>query len=204
MTYTILIVEDEFAVADHLSRILTSFGYQCLEPVGDFTSAREVLCTQSPDIAILDIHLGGKLTGIDLGQYLYDHHAIPFLYLTAFGDDDTIEKAKLTKPSGYLMKPFKKQDLKPAIEIALSNYHSPVDKDRKEMVQGQWNSLTQTEKEVVKRISMNLTSKQLAEELFLSAITIKNHRHRICGKLGLAPTNNSLLTWVLENKTFFH
>ncbi|MFY0608464.1 MAG: response regulator transcription factor [Cyclobacteriaceae bacterium] len=193
----ILIVEDELIVADNLSNTLKRLGYTPLEPAISYTQALERLA-EKPDLALLDVHLSGQKDGIDVAEYLNEHLHIPIVFLTAYGDDATIERAKKVLPAGYLLKPFKRADIKPTIEIAITNFQA---RSRREITKS--NLLTRlnaSEVQIVKLIAENKTTAQIAEVMFLSTSTIKNKRHKICAKLELPPSNNALLSWCANHR----
>ncbi|MEQ8238942.1 MAG: response regulator [Cyclobacteriaceae bacterium] len=193
----ILVVEDEIIVADNLCSSLKKLGYDTTDPALNYTQALQRIATEQPDFAILDIHLSGKLDGIDVAQHIKEEHQFPFVFLTAYGDEETLKRAKETLPCGYLLKPYTKSELQPIIEIALLNHKMRQSNVGSTRV---LDRLTLAELKIVKRISENRTSKQIAEEYFLSVNTIKNQRHRICSKLELEPTNNALLSWAMANR----
>jgi DNA-binding NarL/FixJ family response regulator len=89
----ILVIEDEIIIADHLCDILNELGYECFEPAINYTEAIDSLKTNQPDVAIIDIQLGGKKTGIDLAEYINENYNFPFIFLTSNSDPLTIEKA---------------------------------------------------------------------------------------------------------------
>ncbi len=117
------IVEDEVIIAEDIQLLLTSLGYKCLRPCGKYDKAIEMLKNEQPDLVILDVNLGGDKDGIDIAQYIRLNMDIPFIFLTANGDQATVERAKITRPNAYLIKPFNKIDLYSALEIALYNYN---------------------------------------------------------------------------------
>jgi DNA-binding LytR/AlgR family response regulator len=119
--YSILIVEDELLIADHISRILNTAGFRNNRIVINVDEAIEAIQTQKPDIVLTDILLSGAKTGIDLGILLHTHYKMPFVYITSHSGSDMLSKAKHTHPNAYLVKPFKKEDLIVAIELALFN-----------------------------------------------------------------------------------
>jgi DNA-binding LytR/AlgR family response regulator len=118
----IVVVEDEIIIADHLCETLENLGYEVFEPAISFTEGKELIDTERPDIAILDINLSGRKDGIDLAKYIRENHDIPFIFLTSFADKATLERAKQVNPPAYLIKPFNKEELYTSIEIALFNY----------------------------------------------------------------------------------
>ncbi len=118
----ILIVEDEMVISMNLVSILESLDYDVLEPAATFEEALEVLATDKPDIALLDIELGEVKNGIDIARILNDKYKIPFIFLTSNADSHTLNEAKETHPASYLVKPFNQDDLFTSIEIAIHNY----------------------------------------------------------------------------------
>ncbi len=126
----ILVVEDEAIVAKTLERRLQSLGYGV---VGSALSGEEAIRTckdKNPDLVLMDIGLQGDMDGIDAAEIIKDEYHIPVIYLTAYSDEKTLERAKITEPFGYLLKPFEVLDLKSAIEMAL--YKAKVDVKLKE------------------------------------------------------------------------
>lgn len=122
----ILVVEDEVIIADNLCDTLDELNYETLEPAINYTEALEIISEETPDIAILDIELGGRKTGIDLAVEIKKKYDFPFIFLTSNADAATLEKAKKVNPSGYLVKPFTKEELYTTIEIALHNYSEKI------------------------------------------------------------------------------
>jgi two-component system response regulator LytT len=118
----IVVVEDEIIIADHLCETLENLGYEVFEPAISYTEGKELIDTERPDIAILDINLSGRKDGIDLAKYIRENHDIPFIFLTSFADKATLERAKQVNTPAYLIKPFNKEELYTSIEIALFNY----------------------------------------------------------------------------------
>ncbi|UOQ52244.1 sigma 54-interacting transcriptional regulator [Hymenobacter cellulosivorans] len=114
---SILIVEDEFVIANNLRRILTQAGYQVPSLAKTVAEARQLIAQNTPDIVLLDIFLRGEETGIDLAQELQEAH-IPFVYLSANLSDSVLEAAKVTQPFGFLNKPFRAKDVLTTLEIA--------------------------------------------------------------------------------------
>lgn len=118
----VLVVEDEIIIADNICNTLVELGYQPLEPAMNYSEAIELIKTQKPDIAILDIQLSGSKTGIDLAKKIKYIYNLPFIFLTSNADQVTIDEAKKLEPPAYLIKPFTKEELYASIEIALHNY----------------------------------------------------------------------------------
>ncbi len=118
------IVEDDFLIAESLVETLTQIGYDTTEPVRTFDDALQMIETQSPDLVLLDIEIHGEKTGIDVGIHIHENYQLPFIFLTAFSDSATIDKAKKANPYAYLVKPFSEGDLYATIEVALTNFNA--------------------------------------------------------------------------------
>jgi len=128
----ILIVEDNFIVAEDIRRCLTRAGYQV---VAIATSGEDViknLSCYNPDLVLMDIFLAGSLDGIETARMIQQKRSIPVLYLTAYADREVVERAKLTEPFAFLVKPFRRDDVVSNIEMALYRH----EKRKKEAEEG--------------------------------------------------------------------
>ena len=115
----ILVVEDELLVARDISEQLTLLGY---EPIGHTASGEDALLLAAqhrPDMVLMDIGLAGAMDGIAAALALRSQWALPVVFLTAFDADDTLARAKLAEPYGYLLKPFSERELRTVLEMAL-------------------------------------------------------------------------------------
>ncbi|MRG44233.1 response regulator [Chitinophaga sp. SYP-B3965] len=132
MSKKILIVEDEFIVANNLQMILEDAGYTITGSAASVREAQECIQQCKPDLVLLDIRLKGKLSGIDIARKLRADH-IPFIYLSAYANQPILEEAKTTEPYGFLVKPVREKDLLVALEIAwYLHQHSLESKLRRE------------------------------------------------------------------------
>lgn len=116
---TILIVEDEMLVAADLRYHLTGIGYTVAEIVASGEEALKWVERAVPDLILMDIHLAGHIDGITTAELIRARFDIPVIYLTAFADEETLQRARLTQPFGYLLKPFNSPDIHTTIEMAL-------------------------------------------------------------------------------------
>lgn len=123
--YPVLIVEDELLIADHISRILRSAGFSNIHIAINVDEAITIIKDKKPQVVLTDIILGSSKTGIDLGRLLQSDYKTPFIYITSHSDPEMLAKAKYTRPNAYLVKPFKKEDLLVAIELALFSAEIP-------------------------------------------------------------------------------
>jgi PAS domain S-box-containing protein len=115
----ILIIEDEAIVARDISAQLSELGY---EPVGHASNADNAIAlTQRlmPDLVLMDVHLSGSMDGISAAEVIRDRFSIPVVFLTAYTGGETLTRAKLAEPYGYITKPFDERELKTVLEIAL-------------------------------------------------------------------------------------
>ncbi|MBG15227.1 MAG: DNA-binding response regulator [Crocinitomicaceae bacterium] len=123
----VLLVEDESIVAKDIQLSLKRLGYNVLgiENTGEkaITSARKL----DPDIIIMDIMLKGKINGIEASEKIRKEQNIPIIYLTAYADQNTLSKAKITEPYAYIIKPYKEIDLHTSIEMALYKHSKELE-----------------------------------------------------------------------------
>lgn len=118
----ILIVEDEALVAMDMAAMLSQIGYQVLEPAYSYEEAVKRIDDEVPDIVLSDINLGSGKSGIDFAQLIRNRYKLPLIFITSYSDKDTVTKAAVTQPNGYLIKPFSQQDLFASIEVALASF----------------------------------------------------------------------------------
>lgn len=116
------VVEDELVIARTILGTLDELGYSYCGPAINYTEAIEMLENNKPDLLLLDIQLAGKKDGIDVAEKVNELYPMPFIFLTANSDAETIDRAKKVKPHAYIVKPFSKDDLFAAIEIAFNNF----------------------------------------------------------------------------------
>jgi PAS domain S-box-containing protein len=115
----ILIVEDEKIVARDIENRLKSFGYAVAAVVSTGEAAIKKAAETLPDLVLMDILLKGDMDGVRAAEQIRTRFNIPVIYLTAYADDKTLQRAKITEPFGYIIKPFEERELRTTIEIAL-------------------------------------------------------------------------------------
>jgi hydrogenase-4 transcriptional activator len=134
MSRKILIVEDESLVAYDLELILIKAGYEVCGIADSVAEALEIIELKNPDIVLVDIFLKGSLTGIDLGKKLTERN-IAFIYLSANYQESVLEKAKTTQPYGFLVKPFRENELLVMMEVVIYRHQNSMEaKIRQEQV----------------------------------------------------------------------
>jgi two-component system cell cycle sensor histidine kinase/response regulator CckA len=115
----ILVVEDERVVALALEKCLTQLGHEVVALVTSGQEAVKKSEALQPDLVLMDIRLKGDMDGIEAAIRIHNTFNTPILYLTAYSDDSTLERAREANPYGYILKPFEEKALKSAIEVAL-------------------------------------------------------------------------------------
>ena len=119
---TLLVAEDEFIVAFDLQTKLKTMGYDVPVVVSSGEEILEQIPKVKPDIVLLDIMLKGQLDGVETAKIIKEKYKLPVIYLTAFADEKTLDRARITDPFGYVLKPFEERDLKTTIEMGLYRY----------------------------------------------------------------------------------
>lgn len=122
----ILVVEDESIVAKDIQNTLIRLGYDVPATASNAAAAYDKLEEIRPDLVFLDIKLKGDVDGIQIAEKIKDHYDIPVIFLTSFVDKGTLDRAKVTEPYGYIVKPFNESDLQSTVEMALYKF----EKDR--------------------------------------------------------------------------
>ena len=120
----IMIVEDEGVVASYIEKALELEGYQVTAVVSSGEEAVEKAAETRPDLVLMDIHLAGEMDGVEAAEQLRNRFSIPVIYLTGHADDDILQRAKVTEPLGYIMKPFGPEDLLTTLEVGLYRHRA--------------------------------------------------------------------------------
>ena len=128
----ILVVEDEAIVARDILALLAAMDYEPLTHVSSAERAIELSGELRPDLVLMDIRLAGAMDGITAAQAIRSRFGLPVVFLTAFAGGETITRAKLAEPFGYITKPFNERELHTTIEIALYKHQIEVELRRSE------------------------------------------------------------------------
>jgi signal transduction histidine kinase len=123
---TILVVEDESIIALDIRSSLLNSGYQVAAIATSATEALAKVAEVHPDLVLMDIRIKGDMDGVDTAERIHREFSIPVVYLTAHADENTLQRAKLTAPFGYVLKPFEDRELITTIEIALHRHQAEV------------------------------------------------------------------------------
>jgi DNA-binding NarL/FixJ family response regulator len=184
----ILIVEDEVLIAQDIARTLEGIDYVVSDIAYDGNTAMTCLQKNPPDIALLDINLGSEPSGIQVAQHIQDEYDLPFIYLTSYASEMIVDKAKRTRPMGYIVKPFKERDLFSAIEIGLYNYAqmvNPLGFDLERLNMKLTIPLSSREFEILCDIYEGKTNQQLVNKHFISMNTVKTHIRHLFNKMNV-------------------
>ena len=128
MSSQIIIVEDERLVAQDIAQILKDEGYTVCAIASDGKTAIQKIIEFSPDLVLMDIRIKGEIDGVEVAEHIQAFFAIPVIYLTAFSDAETLTRVKATNPMGYVLKPFRREQLLSTITIALTTYQAQKQK----------------------------------------------------------------------------
>ena len=117
----VIIADDESIIRMDLREMLTNLGYLVVGEIGDGRSAVNLAREVRPDIVIMDIKMP-DMDGIEAAQVLTEERVAPVLLLSAYSQQDLVQRAQKAGVAGYLVKPFRESDLTPAIEVALARF----------------------------------------------------------------------------------
>src|SRR5438132_351234 len=124
MPTRILVVEDERIVARDIQASLQNLGYTVTALAASAEEALRNVAANPPELVLMDIRLTGESDGIQAAARIRADYHLPVIFLTAYADQQTIQRAKITEPFGYLLKPFEERELQTAIEMALYKHRS--------------------------------------------------------------------------------
>ena len=125
----VLVVEDEAVVAMDIQSKLEDMGYAVMALIRSGEEAVQTACEMHPDLILMDISLQGDMDGISAAALIQECNPTPLVYMTAHGDPETLKRATITEPLGYIIKPFDDHNLRAAIEIALNKHHMVVTRE---------------------------------------------------------------------------
>jgi DNA-binding NarL/FixJ family response regulator len=182
----VVIVEDEPLIAEDLRFLLNGINYTVIGVAQSSLKAMDLISTRKPDIVLLDINIKGDKDGVDIAHMLNEQYKIPFIYLTSYADQETIDRAKLTMPYGYIVKPFDERDLLSSIEMALYRHeqqHAQELPKLEEVNQSLVTELTEREYELLCGLASGLTNQQMAEHFYISLNTVKFHLKNLFSKM---------------------
>jgi len=166
---SVFIVEDEIIVAKDMERLLKNAGYAVAGIASTYLKAKDRLQACRPDLILCDINLNGDKDGLDLMTEIQAVTPVPFIFITAYTDLPTLQRAKELHPENYLTKPFSESQLLTSIQLALA----------KQLEQG---PPTTRELAIVREIAHGKSTKEIAEALGISPNTVETHRKNLLRK----------------------
>lgn len=188
----ILIVEDEPLIADDIADILEQQGYEIVGVVDEAIDALAIVARKQPDLALLDINIVGDMDGIELATKL----AIPFIFLTSYYDKKTLNRAKETNPSGYIVKPFNARDLLVNVEIALARQFKMqrANEEPKKLFLKNGNEIVSVQSSEIIYVEAfdNYATVFLENDKFVISHTLKSVEEKLC-RLGFIRVHRSSL-----------
>lgn len=183
----ILIVEDNPIIAADLESYLESEGFGISAIVHNASDAYDALLNKEVNFAMLDIHLGSGPSGLDIANVIHTKYHLPYIFLSSFDDNATIEEAQKHAPYGYLVKPFQERTVLSTIKMAKANF------DRMNNVSSKmgpasfpsFDCLSKQEKAITTELLKGKSYKQISSDLFISINTVKFHAKNIYLKLDI-------------------
>jgi len=140
----VLIVEDEFIIAQDLRRIVTGLGYAVMGMAKSADEALKKISKEIPDLVLLDINLIGDVKGTELALTLRDEYGLSFIYVTSFSDPEILQEMTQTKPLGYILKPFDERDIRVALELGFSKLDIDIETSTKDISKDHTNTTKTT------------------------------------------------------------
>ena len=126
----ILVVEDERIIAMTIEQMLTDHGYDVVAMAANGQTAVEQTGLLRPDLVLMDVHLGAGMDGVDASNLIQQRYRIPVVFLTAFSEDTTLQRARETRPFGYLVKPVEARELHATLQVALTRHDAEAQVER--------------------------------------------------------------------------
>lgn len=182
----ILIVEDEAIIAEDLSMILQKEGHTVCGIANDGATALDFIHNRKPEIILLDISLGTSISGLEVAEIINQKYHLPFIFITSFSDQYTLEKVRDLQPEGYIMKPFKRKDVIANVNIlSFKTEHKPTGKFKtfEEINAELFTPLTPKEYELVIDLAIGKSNTDMASDHNISHNTVKTHLKRIFSKM---------------------
>lgn len=175
----IFIVEDEIVVANDIKQILKSNGFNVVGLATRYKEAKSKILELNPDIVLCDINLHEEKTGISLMQEMSEKCDFRIIFISAYSDHETIEKANLVTPFNYLTKPFNDRQLITSVRMALLSLQGNSSNIEKP---------TKRELTIIKLLAKGQTSEDVGNKLFISRNTVDTHRRKMLKKYSMKST----------------
>lgn len=196
----IIVVEDNLITAKILKQILEEKGFYIIIHVVTVDDALKVIKELNPILVLIDVNLNGQKDGIDLGHFLLKKRTIPYIYISTFSDEFTLERVKETCPHGFIAKPFKKIDVLASVFIVINNFN--LFNSDSELIRNTYTDETPfVLKEIVRYINDNINEKITIYDLSIRSRWKQKHFIKIfTNYMGVTPYQFILLTKIEKAK----
>jgi len=204
---TIIIADDHPVTLNGISYYVTSIGYRVIGEYTNGITACNNILTLNPDYCILDISMPG-MTGLEVLEKIRSRNkTLKIILYTMYHDTALFEKAKSLDINGYVLKDFALEELKDCIEFLRykKQWFTPrlstaLIQNSNETDEEKFKTLSAAEKKIVSLIAKRRSTKEIAEQLFITEKTIENHRSNVIKKLGIGGNRNGLLLWAVNHE----
>ena len=177
----VLIVEDEAVIATDIKSLLRKHDCRIAGIAYSGSRAMDLLASVNPNFVILDIYLGNGPSGIDVAEVIHEKYKIPYIFLTSFSDEETLNAAQEHGPYGYLVKPFQDQTLLTTVSVAWNNYKKSKDSKIWNIEDSEY-QLSNQEVNICRLLCEGLSYKQICAQLHIAMNTLKFHVKNIYTK----------------------
>lgn len=184
----ILIVEDDGIIAEDLNSLLIEKGYSIVGVAHNGSDALDMLVTRNPDFALLDINLGSGISGLEIAKFIHEKFKLPYIFLTSFDDEQTLQQAQSFGPYGYIVKPYQERTLLTTIKTALANFKASQSSPtlvRENIDKISTKKITDQEFKIIECLINGFSYQKISESLFISVNTVKYHAKNIYLKLDI-------------------
>ena len=182
-------MEDQPIIAADLSSFLDSEDFKIAGIAHSGEDALDLLHNRQPDLVLLDIHLGTGMSGIEVAEVIHCDYHIPYVFLTSFDDEATLNQAQEFSPYGYLVKPFQERSLLTTIKLAMFQHEKAKKSDQIDLQVIQQKAiepLSEQEVSIIDLLLKGKSYKQITDEKFISINTVKFHAKNIYRKLAIS------------------
>lgn len=184
----VLIIEDDPIICEHITQLISIQGAQIIGRAHQGLRALDMLNNLEPDFVICDINLEDHISGLEIAEVIDDKYKLPYIFLTSYDDEKTVQEAQRHSPYGYLVKPFQDRTLITTIKIALSNHQKQMlsVEFSKESIEAKIDvRFTDQEYVILEALVAGKTYKDIAESINLSRDSVKYHAGKIYTKCGI-------------------
>jgi DNA-binding NarL/FixJ family response regulator len=192
---SVLVVENEQLVAQHVSNVLRRGGFAVAGIVATGLDALEQVEHANPDLVVMDISLDGELDGVDVGRRLAETRATPIVYLTGRYDNDTLARIRATNAVGFVVKPFSNEQLHSAVVLATAHLRTGGARPELWEARAEIAQLSPVELDVLRHIASGRRISSIADLRGVSPHTIRNQLKAVFRKLQVH-SQRELVDWL--------